>query len=81
MNDRLRAKPPTTDTGRWWAGTVESVQFDEHEHRYAVRVTPAAGEGAPGDGTVTVRVTEAVYDLFTGRLDAADPVGERVWVR
>ncbi len=76
MNDRIRAKPPATDTGRWWAGTVAAVEFDDHEHRYAVRVTPADD----GD-TVTVRVTEAVYDLFTGRLDAEDPVGERVWVR
>ncbi len=76
MNDRIRAKPPTTDTEQWWAGTVETVQFDEHEHEYAVRVAPE-----DGDETVAVRVSEAVYDLFTGRIDADDPVGEQVWVR
>jgi len=75
VNDRIRAKPPSTDEGRWWPGTVAGVEFDEHEHRYAVRVTP------DDDRTVTVRVSGAVYDLFTDRLDADDPVGERVWVK
>jgi|APHM01.1.fsa_nt_gi hypothetical protein len=76
VNDRIRAKPPATDEGRWWPGTVEVVTFDDHEQRYAVQVAPE-----DSDDTVTVRVSEAVYDLFTGRLDADDPVDERVWVK
>lgn len=76
MNDRLRAKPPTTDVDRWREGVVETVDRDEHERRYVVRVVPS-GDDRP----VEVTVTEALYDLFVGRLEAEDPEGETVWFR
>ena len=72
VNDRLRAKPPTTDVDRWRSGTVEAV--DRREEGVVVTVA-ADGE------TVEVRVTEAIYDLFSGRIEAADPVGETVWFK
>ena len=76
MNDRIRAKPPTTDVERWREGVVLSVRLDEHERRYTVVVEPTEA-----DDRVEVAVSESIYDLFTGRLDADDPVGERVWIR
>jgi hypothetical protein len=72
VHDRIRAKPPTTDVDRWRSGTVESVGRAGGE----VVVSVSAG-----GGTVDVRVTEAVYDLFSGRLAADDPVGETVWFK
>jgi hypothetical protein len=75
VHDRIRAKPPATEPDRWQEAVVRSVRFDDHEHRYTVTVAVADGD------TVEVTVSESLYDLFTGRLDAADPVGETVWVR
>lgn len=75
MNDRIRARPPATDVDRWWEGVVREVRFDEHEHRYTVTVEPDDGD------PVEVTLSESLYDLFTGRLDADEPVGETVWVR
>lgn len=78
VNDRLRAKPPTTDIDRWREGTVRSV--DAEGSRVTVRVAPS------DDSPVAVTVTEAVFELFCGRLptkvaSAEDVVGQRVWFK
>ena len=79
MADRIRARPPPTDGDRWAEGRVTSVTHDDTHGRYVVRVETE-------DGEATVRVTPAIYDLFTGRLERpaetpADVVGATVWVR
>ena len=75
MNDRVRAKPPTTEVDRWQEGVVRAVRFDDHERRYTVVVEPSDGD------RVGVTVSESIYDLFTGRIDGDEPVGETVWFR
>jgi len=76
VNDRIRAKPPTTDVDRWREGVVRAVRFDEDERRYTVTVAPV-----DGDDRVAVTVSDSVYDLFAGRLAGEEPVGETVWFR
>lgn len=78
VNDRLRARPPTTEVDRWREGVVRSV--DAEGRRVTVRVAP------PDDLPVAVTVTEAIFDLFCSRLpievaSATDLVGQRVWFR
>jgi hypothetical protein len=76
VNDRIRAKPPATDADRWTETTVRAVRCDGDGGRYVVTVD---------DGT-EVRVTEAVFELFAGRLDRSvgspeDAVGATAWYR
>lgn len=76
MHDRIRAKPPATDVERWTEATVRAVRFDDDRAGYVVTV---------GDD-VEVRVTEAVFELFVGRLDRSvetpeDAVGATAWYR
>lgn len=76
MHDRIRARPPATDPDRWTETTVRAVRVDADHGRYVVTVD---------DGT-EVRVTEAVFELFAGRLDRPvddpeDVVGAAAWYR
>lgn len=73
VNDRIRAKPPTTDVDRWRRGTVRGVEEAGGE----VRVTVESEDG----DRVAVTVTPAVYDLFAGRVAAGDPVEEQAWFK
>lgn len=70
-DDRLRAKPPTTDVESWDRGTVRDVVHAGG--RVTVTVTPD-----DGSGSVELSVTAAIYDLFAGRLDPADRDDEDV---
>lgn len=72
VHDRLRAKPPTTEVDRWRSGTVVAVRDAEGGTAVVVETE---------DERVTVSVTDAVFDLFSGRLEEVDPVGETVWFR
>ncbi len=75
-HDRLHARKPTHDIGRWLSGVVESI--GERDGHCVVTVRPDDG------GSVDLLVTFAVRDLFVSRLDieeGASPVGERVWYR
>ncbi len=75
-HDRLHARKPTHDIGRWSSGVVESI--GERDGHCVVTVRPDDG------GSVDLLVTFAVRDLFVSRLDieeGASPVGERVWYR
>lgn len=78
MHDRIRAAPPPPSDGkRWHEGVVRAVDRADG----AVVVTVAGPEGP-----VEVRVTPAVFDLFTGRLDRSvaepgDAVGATAWYR
>jgi hypothetical protein len=79
VNDRIRAKPPTTDVDSWTEAVVREVARSEGGFEVSV---------APTDGTesAVVTVTAAIFDLFTGRLDRdvdtpADVVGATVWFR
>jgi hypothetical protein len=82
-DDRLHARPPTHDVERWTRGSVVGVEHPPG--RVVVTVRP----DAEGDGTEPVahRVSEAVYDLFVGRVadeDRADGdvcPGAPVWYR
>jgi hypothetical protein len=62
----------------WTEAVVRAVTRAEG----GVEVTVAPADGAP----VVVTVTDAIFDLFTGRLDRdvdapADVVGATVWFR
>lgn len=79
MHDRIRARPPPTATDDWTEGVVRHVERDGSG--YVVHVAPDGRET-----TTEVTVTEAIYDLFTGRLDRpvdtpADVAGATVWFR
>ncbi|WP_181691474.1 hypothetical protein [Natronomonas sp. LN261] len=82
-HDRLHARKPTHDIGRWSSGVVESV--GERDGHRVVTVRTAGGEhDRKEDGeTVDLVVTFAVYELFLGRVetDGGSPIGERVWYR
>ena len=75
-HDRIHAREPTHDIGRWSTGIIESID-DRDGHCF---VTVATTD----DETVELVVTLAVRDLFLDRLDIKDgasPIGERVWYR
>ena len=65
MTDRLRAKPPTTDTESWTRCTVRQVTTEDGGVR--VSVDPPAGD------SVDLQLSEAQFELFTGRIE--DPGG------
>lgn len=82
MNDRIRAKPPTTDVDTWTEAVVRDVTRAEGGFEVTV-VADATGGRAE---TVTVTVTAAIFDLFTGRLDRevdapTDVVGATIWFK
>ena len=82
VNDRIRAKPPTTDVDSWTEAVVREVA--RSEGGFDVSVVPDAADA--GAEPVVVTVTEAIFDLFTGRLERdvdtpADVVGATVWFR
>lgn len=87
-DDRLHARPPTHDVERWTEGSVAGVERTSGRVVVTVRPEPR-GEDAEGGGseTVALRVSEAVYDLFVGRVapdDRADGEvlpGAPVWFR
>jgi hypothetical protein len=70
-HDRLHARPPAHDVDRWTEGRVVGVAHDDAG--VAVTVRPDGG----GD-TVDLRVSEAVYDLFVGRVAPDDRADEEV---
>lgn len=79
VHDRLRARPPATDVDAWREGTLRAVTSSEGGYTVTVLPTDAAEP-------VEVRVTAAIFDLFTGRLPgevetASDAVGATVWFR
>jgi hypothetical protein len=72
VHDRLRAKPPTTEPDRWRSGTVVAAG---NRNGDVVVTVETGGE------RVEVTVTDAVFELVSGRVEATDPVGETVWFR
>ncbi|WP_255195895.1 hypothetical protein [Halorarius litoreus] len=71
MHDRLRAKPPTTDTEAWTEATVLTVDQTQSGHVVTV-------DGP--DGVVEVTLEGALFDLFSSRVDG-DVVGSPCWYR
>lgn len=61
--DRLHARPPTHDTERWTRGTVVGVT---HEPGGVVVTVDADETDGPRRD---LRVSDAVYELFVGRVD------------
>jgi hypothetical protein len=78
-HDRIHARPPDHDVERWTEGAVTGVTHDDGG--VVVTVRPAGG------GTVDLRVSDAVYDLFVGRVAPGDRAdgevvpGAPVWFR
>jgi hypothetical protein len=68
--DRLHARPPTHDAERWSRGTVVGVA---HEPGGVVVTVDAEGPAGP---RLDLRVSEAVYELFVGRVDENHRTGE-----
>jgi hypothetical protein len=68
--DRLHARPPTHDPERWTRGTVVAVSREPG----GVVVTVAAD--APDGPRRDLRVSDAVYELFVGRVDETDRTDE-----
>lgn len=79
MADRLRARPPTTDVDSWRSGTLVGVSDVENGKRATIEPEDP-GDDSKGD-TVEVTVTDAVFELFAGRIERSDPVGETVWFK
>jgi hypothetical protein len=78
--DRLRAKPPTTDVDSWRSGTLVAVS--DVENGTCATIEPGdTGDGGAGSDAVAVTVTDAVFELFAGRIEGDDPVGETVWFK
>ena len=71
MNDRIRAKPPKTKPGDWRKGTATDVARGEV---VCISIDPADGQ----EDELKVEVTDAVYDLFTGRVEG-NIVGSTVY--
>jgi hypothetical protein len=83
-HDRIHARPPH-DPEHWRVGTVRAVTERDGHAVFTVEPDGAAtgDRAASGDVTAPVDlvVTLAVRDLVVRRLEAADPVGRRVWFR
>lgn len=83
-DDRIHARPPGHDVERWTEGRV--IEVAKQPGRVVVTVRPET-EGSGAAETVDLRVTEAVYDLFVGRVAEADRAdsdvcpGAPVWYR
>jgi hypothetical protein len=71
-DDRLHARPPAHDVERWTEGSVVAVE--KPPGRVVVTVRPETEgcreRGDDGNDPVDLRVSEAVYDLFVGRVAA-----------
>ena len=65
-DDRLHARAPGHDVERWTEGRV--VDVEKPPGRVVVTVRPETG--GDSEETVDLRVSEAVYDLFVGRVAA-----------
>lgn len=68
-DDRLHARPPTHDVERWTESRVVGVE--KPPGRAVVTVRPETGGDGGGESdpeSVDLRVSEAVYDLFVGRV-------------
>jgi hypothetical protein len=78
--DRLRAKPPTTAADSWRSGTLVAVRDVENGKRATIEPGESGDSSAEGDA-VAVTVTDAVFELFAGRVEDGDPVGETVWFK
>lgn len=87
-DDRVHARPPTHDVERWTEGRV--IEVAKPPGRVVVTVRPeteGSTEPDPEPEPVDLRVTEAVYDLFVGRVAEADRAdgdvcpGAPVWYR
>ncbi|MFB6168217.1 MAG: hypothetical protein ABEJ43_05150 [Haloferacaceae archaeon] len=82
-DDRLHAQPPSHDVERWTEGRVVGVEKPPGRAVVTVRPEP----GGDGEETVELYVSEAVYDLFVGRVAEADrsdgdvSPGAPVWYR
>ncbi|GAB3322965.1 hypothetical protein [Haloplanus salinarum] len=75
-HDRIHARRPAHDPGRWSTGTVESIT--DRDGHCIVTV-----ETEEGGGTELV-VTAAIRELVLSRMDIGEgesAVGERIWYR
>jgi hypothetical protein len=83
-HDRVHARRPH-DPDNWRVGVIRRVH--ERDGHAVFTVVPVTDESAGDDGrdgdaaAVDLVVTVAVRDLVVRRLDADDPIGQRVWVR
>jgi hypothetical protein len=83
-DDRLHARPPAHDVERWTEGRVVAVA--KPPGRVVVTVRPET-EGVAEPEPVDLGVSEAVYDLFVGRVAAEHRAdgdvrpGAPVWYR
>ncbi len=93
-DDRVHARPPTHDVERWTEGRV--IEVTKPPGRVVVTVRPETegstepepeSESESKPEPVDLRVTEAVYDLFVGRVTEMNRVdgdacpGTPVWYR
>jgi hypothetical protein len=90
-HDRVHAQPPH-DPENWQVGTIRDlIERDGHAVFVVAPAPEMAGTddradgdaetGGPGAEAVELVVTLAVRDLVCRRLDADDPIGQRVWFR
>lgn len=77
VHDRVHARPPH-DPENWREGVVRNLtERDGH----AVFTVAPVDDGDSVTASVELTVTLAVRDLVVRRLEADDPVGQRVWFR
>jgi hypothetical protein len=76
VHDRVHARPPH-DPENWREGVVRHLT--ERDGHAVFTVLPDDEDS--GTTPVELTVTLAVRDLVVRRLEAGDPVGQRVWFR
>lgn len=71
MDDRIRAKPPKTESHKWTEGTIEKIT----DSSSGVNVTVSTQSRE-----IQLEITNAVYELFTDRLETENQIEEEpVW--
>jgi hypothetical protein len=68
-NDRIRAKKPKKEIEKWNEGRVHKTE--KKDYGYDVHL----------ENGRKLSVTEAIYELFTGRLDSENPEDELIWYK
>ena len=72
-SDRVRAKSPVNEVNSWTEGIVRNIESTT-DNRYCVTVESESKEHE-------LNLDDALYNLFSGRLESEDPVGEKVWFK
>lgn len=68
-NDRIRAKKPNKDIHSWGSGKIKETSKKDYGYDIKIKNGPR------------LSVTNAVYELFVGRLEEEKPEGKIAWYK